>query len=103
MSEALVKVQRNDGYWNVSLHDPNNFGGKELTGSLFFVYGMAWGINSLSLINHFYQVASCNLCLKNILRTKSKNSLTSFSIIFFKFQAVAAIKALICMPFSPHK
>lgn len=60
-------------------------------------------LGSLSLINHFYQVASCNLCLKNILRTKSKNFLTSFSIIFFKFQAVAAIKALICMPFSPHK
>ncbi len=46
MSEALVKVQRSDGYWNVSLHDANNFGGKELTGTLFFVYGMAWGINN---------------------------------------------------------
>jgi rhamnogalacturonyl hydrolase YesR len=44
MSEALAKVQRPDGYWNVSLHDPNNFGGKELTGSSMFVYGMAWGI-----------------------------------------------------------
>ena len=67
------------------------------------VCAFANDLPSLSLINHFYQVASCNLCLKNILRTKSKNSLTSFSIIFFKFQAVAAIKALICMPFSPHK
>ncbi len=26
MTEALVKCQRKDGYWNVSLHDPKNFG-----------------------------------------------------------------------------
>jgi rhamnogalacturonyl hydrolase YesR len=45
MSEALVKVQREDGFWNVSLHDPGNFGGPESSGTAFFVYGMAWGIN----------------------------------------------------------
>jgi unsaturated rhamnogalacturonyl hydrolase len=45
MAEALVKVQRKDGFWNVSLHDPSNFGGKETTGTSLFVYGMAWGIN----------------------------------------------------------
>jgi len=46
MFKALVKVQRSDGYWNVSLHDPTNFGGKELTGTAMFTYGMAWGINN---------------------------------------------------------
>jgi len=46
MSEALAKVQREDGFWNVSLHDPNNFGGKETTGTSLFVYGMAWGVNN---------------------------------------------------------
>ncbi|MCP4398172.1 MAG: glycoside hydrolase family 88 protein [bacterium] len=46
MSAALLKVQRADGYWNVSLHDPDNFGGKELTGTAFFSYGFAWGINN---------------------------------------------------------
>lgn len=45
MCEALLKVQREDGLWNVSLHDPNNYGGKELTGSAFFLYGMAWCVN----------------------------------------------------------
>lgn len=45
MMQALPKLQRPDGYWNVSLHDPTNFGGKELTGTALFVYGMAWGIN----------------------------------------------------------
>lgn len=45
MSEALKKCQRKDGFWNVSLHDPDHFGGKELTGTSLFVCGMAWGIN----------------------------------------------------------
>ena len=45
MFEALVPLQREDGFWNVSLKDPTHFGGKELTGTALFVYGMAWGIN----------------------------------------------------------
>ena len=46
MMEALVPLQRKDGFWNVSLHDPTNFGGKELTGTALFTYGLAWGINN---------------------------------------------------------
>ncbi|MCX6950731.1 MAG: glycoside hydrolase family 88 protein [Verrucomicrobia bacterium] len=44
MCEALRKVQRDDGFWNVSLHDPTHFGGKETSGTALFVYGMAWGV-----------------------------------------------------------
>lgn len=44
MSEALLKCQRKDGLWNASLHDEGNYGGKELTGTSLFVYGMAWGV-----------------------------------------------------------
>jgi rhamnogalacturonyl hydrolase YesR len=46
MMIALKPLQRSDGYWNVSLHDATNFGGKELTGTSLFIYGMAWGINN---------------------------------------------------------
>lgn len=46
MSKAIKAYQREDGFWNVSLHDPNHFGGKELTGTSLFVYGMAWGIRN---------------------------------------------------------
>ncbi|MCB0743590.1 MAG: glycoside hydrolase family 88 protein [Ignavibacteriae bacterium] len=46
MCEALYKVQRDDGMWNVSLHDPNNYGGREFSGTAFFTYGMAWGVNN---------------------------------------------------------
>ncbi|MCM1347368.1 MAG: glycoside hydrolase family 88 protein [Bacteroides sp.] len=44
MSKALLNCQREDRFWNVSLHDGSNFGGKELTGTALFIYGMAWGV-----------------------------------------------------------
>jgi len=46
MLAALLPIQRADGYWNVSLHDSTHFGGKEVSGTSLFVYGMAWGINN---------------------------------------------------------
>lgn len=45
MAAALIPIQREDGFWNVSLHDPTNFGGKETTGTALFTYAFAWGIN----------------------------------------------------------
>ncbi len=51
MCKALKACQRTDGFWNVSLHDATNFGGKELSGTALFVYGMAWGINN-GLLDH---------------------------------------------------
>lgn len=46
MSEALLKCQREDGLWNPSLVSPVTYGGKELTGTALFLYGMSWGINN---------------------------------------------------------
>ena len=54
MMTALLPLQRTDGYWNVSLKDSTNFGGKELTGTSLFVYGMAWGINNKILNSKTY-------------------------------------------------
>lgn len=45
MLDALVPLQRADGFWNVSLHDPDHFGGPETSGTALFVYGMAWAVN----------------------------------------------------------
>jgi unsaturated rhamnogalacturonyl hydrolase len=45
MCAALIKLQRQDGFWNVSLHDATNFGGTETTGTSLFTYAFAWGIN----------------------------------------------------------
>ncbi len=45
MSRALIRCQRTDGFWNVSLLCPTNYGGPELTGTSLFLYGLSWGIN----------------------------------------------------------
>jgi rhamnogalacturonyl hydrolase YesR len=57
MMAALLKVQREDGFWNVSLHDPTHFGGKETSGTAMFVYGMAWGVNNNILDQKTYKPA----------------------------------------------
>jgi len=55
MLQALLPLQRQDGFWNVSLHDPGNFGGKETSGTALFVYGMAYGINKGLISKEIYQ------------------------------------------------
>ncbi len=51
MSEALLKCQRTDGSWNVSLAAPTNYGlpgseGPEMTGTALFTGGMAYGVRA---------------------------------------------------------
>lgn len=46
MMIATMNLQRPDGFWNVSLTDPNHFGGKELTGTALITYAMAWGLSN---------------------------------------------------------
>jgi rhamnogalacturonyl hydrolase YesR len=45
MATALARVQRPDGLWNPSLADPLDYPGPESSGTSFFTYAMAWGIN----------------------------------------------------------
>jgi rhamnogalacturonyl hydrolase YesR len=44
MAEALIAVQRDDGFWNPSLHDPDEYGGPETSGTALFTFGLAWGM-----------------------------------------------------------
>lgn len=46
MMKSILPLQRADGFWNVSLTDETDYGGKELSGTALFAYGMAWGINN---------------------------------------------------------
>jgi len=46
MAAALKLRQRPDGFWNPSLDDANEFTGPETSGTAFYTYGMAWGINN---------------------------------------------------------
>ena len=43
--ESVIPLQREDLFWNCSLADSDDFGGKEVTGTSLFIYGIAWCIN----------------------------------------------------------
>ena len=45
MASELVKRQSADGLWRVSLDDPELLPDPETSGSGFFCYGLAWGVN----------------------------------------------------------
>ena len=54
MASALAQVQREDGFWNPSLHDPIHCAAKDLaeedgpetSGTALFVYGIGWAIRN---------------------------------------------------------
>jgi len=46
MTSRLIQLQGEDGMWRASLLDPDEFPMKESSGTSFFCYGMAWGINN---------------------------------------------------------
>jgi rhamnogalacturonyl hydrolase YesR/methionine-rich copper-binding protein CopC len=46
MAAALKNRQRPDGFWNPSLDDANEYTDPETSGTVFFTYGLAWGINN---------------------------------------------------------
>jgi rhamnogalacturonyl hydrolase YesR len=45
MADKIAAVQGADGYWRSSLLDPSSRPNPETSGTGFFVYGLAWGIN----------------------------------------------------------
>ncbi len=46
MASSLSKRQRQDGFWNTNLADQEQYPGPESSGTAFFVYAMAWGLNN---------------------------------------------------------
>lgn len=67
MSNGLLKCQREDGFWNPSLMSEANYGGKELTGTALFLYGMSWGLNHGLLKNKQYKPA-CDRAWKAMVK-----------------------------------
>lgn len=54
MAEALKNCQREDGFWNMNLADAEHYTAPETSGTAFFAYGLAWGINNGILNNSIY-------------------------------------------------
>ena len=50
----LIKRQGADGLWRVNLDDPDQFPNPETSGTGFFCFGLAWGINQGVLNRHTY-------------------------------------------------
>ncbi len=46
MADRIVGLQQQDGLWRASLLDPASYPGGEVSGSGFFCYALAWGINN---------------------------------------------------------
>ncbi|MDR0537838.1 MAG: glycoside hydrolase family 88 protein [Tannerellaceae bacterium] len=46
MAEKIASIQQADGLWRASLLDPDAYPGGEVSGSGFFCYALAYGINS---------------------------------------------------------
>ena len=45
MAAKIMAIQPDEGLWHSSLLDPVNFPSREASGSGFYCYGLAWGIN----------------------------------------------------------
>ncbi len=58
MAAALIAVQRDDGYWPTSLHDPDLFTNPETSGTGLIGFGMAWGLNNNVLHGQEYKTAT---------------------------------------------
>jgi len=53
MAQALAARQQPGGYWNEDLND-TSFAGPESSGTAFFLYGLAWGLNNGILDQNTY-------------------------------------------------
>jgi len=45
MAGRIAELQQDDGLWRASLLDPETYPEAETSGSVFYVYALAWGIN----------------------------------------------------------
>ncbi len=54
MAAALVPLQREDGLWSPNLLDPTEYPYPETSGTGFFTYAIAWGINEGHLARDTY-------------------------------------------------
>jgi len=57
MSARILSLQQPDGLWRASLLDPDSYPGGEVSGSGFFCYALAWGINNGLLDSKTYRPA----------------------------------------------
>lgn len=58
MAARIVELQQPDGLWRVSLLDPEKFPSKETSGTGFYCFALAWGVNHGLLDRSTYEPAA---------------------------------------------
>jgi unsaturated rhamnogalacturonyl hydrolase len=60
MAAKVAALQGSDGYWRASLLDPDSWPAPETSGTAFFTYALAWGVNEGLLERARYEAAVRN-------------------------------------------
>jgi rhamnogalacturonyl hydrolase YesR len=60
MASELIKRQSPDGFWRANLDDPEDVPNPESSGTAFFCFGLAWGMNHHILDRRTYLPATKN-------------------------------------------
>lgn len=74
MAERILSLQQEDGLWRASLLDPDSYPGGEVSGSGFFCYSLAWGINNGLLKGKEYKdaVKKCWIALTHCVNEEGR-------------------------------
>ena len=74
MAEKIITLQQPDGLWRASLLDPTSYPGGEGSGSGFFCYALAWGINKgiLNKEKYIYPVQMAWKGLNTLVSTEGR-------------------------------
>lgn len=74
MAERILSIQQEDGLWRASLLDPESYPGGEVSGSGFFCYAFAWGINNGLLDSKLFKpaVGKCWIALNSCVNEEGR-------------------------------
>jgi rhamnogalacturonyl hydrolase YesR len=74
MAARILSLQQEDGLWRASLLDPASYPGGEVSGSGFFCYAFAWGVNNGLLDGSTYKPAieKCWIALNNCVNEEGR-------------------------------
>lgn len=74
MADRILSLQQEDGLWRASLLDPASYPGGEVSGSGFFCYAFAWGVNNGLLDANTYKPAieKCWIALNNCVNEEGR-------------------------------
>jgi rhamnogalacturonyl hydrolase YesR len=74
MTAKIITLQQSDGLWRASLLNPDAYPGGEVSGSGFFCYALAWGINNKLLDRETYLpvVEKCWIALNSCISEEGR-------------------------------